>query len=284
MPRNLTHQGKSLLLVLLLVACWWTLPMLFKHWTRSAFQEFQAPAWTALSYLGDLQDFWAYRLRSKNELIEAGVHLSRQQAAYSLRNQQMDALQEELARLERWLSLPALPEHRYAVARVVRRDLNNWQQTLLVRKGAIHGIARGQAVVHVGGVVGRVREVHAYTAIVELISSPDFRTAAHFEGDLRPVEYQGGLNPALAAPRGVVRNAPADLRIPAQGGMRLVSSRLGGVFPDGLTLGHVDRLETGPDGLFQTGVVLLDARLLALREVAVLIPLAAEAPAEGRRP
>lgn len=69
-----------------------------------------------------------------------------------------------------------------------------------------------------------------------------------------------------------MRNAPLDLIPSTDRPLRLVSSRLGGIFPDGLTIGLVRELKTGQDGLFQAGEVALDKRLLELREVAILIP------------
>ena len=53
---------------------------------------------------------------------------------------------------------------------------------------------------------------------------------------------------------------------------RLVTSGLG-VFPPGLTLGVITRLELGADALFQSGEVRLDERLSSLTEVTVLVPL-----------
>lgn len=272
MPRRFSHQGKSLLLGVLILIFWLAAPTFIKQFSRVTFYEFQAPAWTALNYLHDLQDYWNYRQRSKNELIEAGIDMARLQAAYSLRIQEADAIRQELGRLERFFELPSLPDYHYEVARVVRRDLNNWWQTLTIRKGRIHGIETGQAVVYSRGVIGRVREVHTYTAVVELISSPRFRSAVHIEGDLRPVEYQGGVNPGLGTPSGMARTIPADVRIPEDGSLRLISSRLGGVFPDGFVVGHLDRIQVGEDGLFQEGRVRLDPGLNTVREVAVLIP------------
>lgn len=247
--------------------------MAFKRVTKVTFYEFQAPSWTAVSYLHDLQDFWNYRQRTKNELIEAGMDMARLHAAYSLRIQRADAIEEEIARLEAFFRLPEDSNFRYEVARVIRRDMNQWWQTITIRKGRIHGVAPGQAVVFTGGVVGRVREVHQYTAMVELISSPRFRTAAHVQGDLRPVEFQGGLNPGMRPATGIVRTVPADIRLSETTPLRLVSSRLGGVFPDGLYLGTIQSLETDEDGLFQEGTVRLSQDLNTIREVAVLIPL-----------
>ena len=54
---------------------------------------------------------------------------------------------------------------------------------------------------------------------------------------------------------------------------RLVTSGLGGIFPPGLNLGQIVKLEKGGDGLFQTGEVALDPRLISVSEVAVLVPL-----------
>jgi rod shape-determining protein MreC len=279
MPRNITYQAKSFLLVLLLLLLWWVTPVFFKRWTGVVFEEFQAPAWTALSYLRDLRSYWSARTQSKSELIEAGVDLSRLNAAYALRNQRTDTLERELRRMESFFDLPSYTDYRYEVARVVKRDLTAWWQTLVIRKGLTHGIEPGQAVVFSGGVVGRISSVNAYTATVELISSPRFRAAAHFEGDDRPIEFRGGDNPGLGAASGHVANVPADVTASLQEPLRLTSSRLGGIFPDGLTLGWVYNLDPSPDGLFQSGKVRLDPRLQSLREVAVLIPLEPRAEA-----
>jgi rod shape-determining protein MreC len=273
MPRNLTFQAKSLLLVLLLLLLWWFSPVFLKRWSEAVFQEFQAPAWTALSYLRDLRSYWGARTHGKSELIGAGVDLSRLNAAYALRNQRADAAERELERLEAFFELPSHARYRYEVARVVRRDLSAWWQTLVIRKGLHHGVEPGQAVVFSGGVVGRVASANAYTATVDLISSPRFRAAAHFEGDDRPVEFRGGVNPGLRPATGEVLTVPADLAASHREPLRLTSSSLGGVFPDGLTLGWVYRLDPAPDGIFQSGPVRLDPRLQSLREVAVLIPL-----------
>ena len=273
MPRPITYQAKSILLAVLVFIVWWFTPVIFKRWTGLAFEEFQAPAWTALSYISDLRSYWAIRSRSKNELVEAGVDLARLNAAYALRNQQADRLENEIRALETFFELPSHEAYRYEVARVIRRDLTAWWQTLTIRKGVTHGIEQGQAVVFAGGVVGRVASANAYTAEVELVSSPRFRNAAHFEGDNRPVEFRGGNNPGLGMATGNVYTVPADLEASLKAPLRLVSSRLGGVFPDGLTLGWVYNLDPSPDGLFQSGRVRLDPRLQSLREVAVLVPL-----------
>jgi len=48
--------------------------------------------------------------------------------------------------------------------------------------------------------------------------------------------------------------------------LQLLSSKLSGVFPAGLTLGEVERLEPGSDGVSKSGVVKLDSRQPAWRK------------------
>lgn len=255
------------------LALWWLVPTAVKSFLRVSFEEFQAPAWVVNSYLDDLEGFWARRTHSKNELIEAGRDVARAKSLYQFNAQRTESLEAEIARLEAMLGLPSRREFRYEVARVVRRDLNTWWQELILRKGRDYDIPEGAAVVFAGGVVGRVVEVNAFTSRVELISSPNFRMAAQFAGDERPVVYQGVPQSGFGGPVGVVQDAPQDLVATTERPLRLVSTRLGGTFPPGLAIGQVAWLEPGSTGIFQTGTVVLDERLLGLREVAVLIPL-----------
>ena len=256
-----------------MLAAWWLAPPFIKSFTRVSFFEFQAPLWSASSQLRDLQQFWALRNHSKIDLIKAGRDTARLNADYELRLQEYESLQAELARLEQLLNLPSHILYRYETARVSRRDINGWWQQIVIRKGKDYNIPAGAAVVYVGGVVGRVKEVHARTAVIELVSSRAFRMAAHFNNEDRPVTYRGGTNMALAAPKGQVDHVQSDITASPQNPRRLVSSRLGGIFPDGLTIGWVEQLSTSSDSLFKSGQVKLDKRLLSLREVAVLVPI-----------
>jgi rod shape-determining protein MreC len=268
-----TRPFATLGVVLLL---WLFVPLVLKSFTRVTFFELQAPFAAAQSYVQDLQEFWALRVRPKNEIIEAGRDLARLNAAYELRLQENEQLRAEVLRLENLLKLPPLPAYRFEPARVAKRDFSGWWQRLVIRKGANHGITVGAPVVFVGGVVGRVVEVYAYTSVVDLISSPTFRVAASAEGDNRPIAYQGGINESFGTARGIVEFVPVDIFAAPNQPKRLVTSGLGGVFPPGLTIGEITTLEPSTDGLFKTGTVRLDTRLGALTEVTVLVPIQPE--------
>lgn len=267
-------QARPFAVLGIILLVWLFLPPLLKSWFKLSFFEMQAPSMVASSYLRDIQDYWAMRVRSKRELIEGIRDLSRLNAAYETRLNEVELLRREVGHLEQLLALPPVPDHRYEIARVARRDLNGWWQQIIIRKGSAHGIHEGAPVVFSGGVVGRVREVYDKTAVVDLLSSQHVRLAAMIEGDERPVSYQGGINPPIKAARGLVEFVPPDI---AAGQLQKVfTSGLGGVFPRGFLIGEIRSLEVSPDGLFQSGQVQLDSRLNSLKEVAVLLPLRQE--------
>ncbi len=272
LPKRFDQARPFVTLGLILLA-WVFLPLAARVFTRASFFEIQAPLAVADSFVRDLQTFWANRLHSKDELLKAGQQVSGLIAEYEYANSQNAYLQGEILRLENLLNLPSMPEYRLEPARVARRDFSGWWQRLIIRKGSNYGITVGAPVVFAGGVVGRITEVHKYTSVVDLVTSPTLRLAATVQGDTRPVSYQGGLNNSFSSPRGTVDFVPLDIYAGgANPQKRLVTSGLG-VFPPGLTIGDITHLEPSADGLFKNGEVTLDPRLSTLTEVTVLIPL-----------
>jgi rod shape-determining protein MreC len=266
-------QAKPFVVLGVIIAVWLIAPAVLKRFARASFFEFQAPIEVSASAVRDLQDFWALRTRSKNELIEAGQQLSRLNASYELAIQKNAALEGEIHRLEDLLGLPVFQDYRSETARVVRRSFGTWWQRLTIRKGSRHGIVKNAPVIFVGGVVGRVAEVHLYTSEVDLISTPGLRLAATLEGDTRPISYQGASKEAFGPFGGMIDFVPLDIFANTATPKRVVTSGLGGTFPSGLVIGKINKLEPSPDGLFKSGHVELDPRLADVTEVTVLVPI-----------
>jgi rod shape-determining protein MreC len=264
-------QARPFLTLGIALAAWLVAPVAVRAFFRASFFELTAPITVAASYAADLQRFWALRLHSKDELIDAGRDLARLDASYSLAVQRSGELQAQVERLRKLLNMPPVDQYRFEHAQVAQRDFSGWWQRIVIRKGKDYGITAGAPVVYSGGVVGRVAEVHATTSVVELISDPGLRIAAVVEGDTRPISYQGAENPTFGPARGVVEFVPLDVSASAATPKRLATSGLGGVYPPGLTIGQIIHVESSADGLFKTGEVSLDPRLAELTEVTVLI-------------
>jgi rod shape-determining protein MreC len=144
---------------------------------------------------------------------------------------------------------------------------------MIVRKGRKDGVMEGAGVVYAGGIVGKVQKVYAGTSVIRLVTSPSFRMVATFQGDTQPLYIQGWQSAGLGTPQGRIRNVPVSVHLSKENPGLLVSSSLGGVFPSGLHLGTVDRLEQSSNGLFKEGPVAFPSDLYHLNEVAILVPI-----------
>jgi len=269
--RRRLGSTRPILILFCLIVIGWLLPVGVKQQTQEILFAFQAPLWRGVAAIHDVYLYWHLKSQPKDDLIQAVRDLARENAALRLQNQQDSLAMGRLQQVENWLNLPASPAFEYRVARVLRRDWSIWWDRLMLGLGESDGLAVGLGVVCLAGVVGRIVSVTPHTATVELITSPLFRMAAMFEQDERPLTYQGLVSDHFRAPEGQVMNVAADIEI-QQTPKRLVTSRLGGVFPDGLTIGWVHQVKKQSDGLFQSGLVRLPDVLIALNEVAVLIP------------
>jgi rod shape-determining protein MreC len=272
--RKRFDQARPFLTLGIALAAWLVVPAGLRGFLRASFFEFQAPFEYAASHLRDLQSYWGLRLHSEDELIEAGRDQGRLIANYENLAQANTQLRAELSRWETELRIPARTRFRPEPARVASRDQSGWWQQLVIRKGRDYGLTVNSPVIFSGGLVGLVREVHAYTSVVELISSPSFRLAGALEGDNRPITYTGGVNAAFSNPRGRIDFVPLDIYANTTNPKQLVTSGLGGTYPPGLVIGRIVLIEPTNDGVYSSGEVQLDPRLNALSEVTVLVPLA----------
>lgn len=252
---------------------WFLVPTLLKSWTQIGLYELQAPLWAASAKINDLQKYWVLRNHSKVELIEAIRDLARLNSSYELTICENATLKNEITRLEDLLNLTKSPEYQYVLARVIHRDFSSWSHQMVIHKGYHEGIVRGAAVIYNKGVAGRIKETFLHTSLVELVSSPTFRVAAKFLNDERPITYKGLANAPFCSPIGESYNIPTDIQASKEKPLQLVSSKLGGTFPDGLMIGTITEVFPGSDGIFNRGKVALDPNLHSIQEVAILLPL-----------
>jgi rod shape-determining protein MreC len=276
------RKSQPFLFLGLFLIVWWGIPASWKIFTKSAFAEFHAPLWDLSSRTEDLSNYWGHLSDSKETLIEKAKDSSRLQADLDLQDNRSNAIQEEIVRLrslkaslsklETSLNLGSSQRFEPIVARVSHRSLSGWWQKITIRKGSSHGLKPGLGVISNRGVVGRIKSVGTRSSEIELITNPSFRMVAHFEGDDRPVTFQGSGIALGGTPVGLALDVPHDLTPTPEKPHTLISSDLSAIFPRGVPLGVVKDLGDGEEGLFKSGNVTLDLSLNQLMEVTVLVP------------
>lgn len=278
-PQDRRKFGPFLALGLFLLA-FIGLPSGWKAITRSAFHEFEAPFWEITSRISDLSDYWGHQSDSKKTLISKNRDLSRIRSDWELQESFKEKWESEIAKLNGLHSqVEALREKigldkeisfSPILSRVTRRNLNSWWQELSLRKGSNHGIENGSGVIFSKGVMGRIYQTGLNSSKVQLATNPNFRIVAHFQGDDRPVTFQGNGILVGGQPLGNVWDVPHDIQIEKGKSLLLETSSLGGTFPGGLPIGLVTSLEESGDGLFKNGSVLLPLDIGKVSEVTIL--------------
>ena len=273
-------KSRPFFLLLIFALLWFGVPSTWKIVIRSGFEEFHAPLWDLSSRIEDLSHYWGHLSDSKETLIKKGKLFQRTSINHSLQLNNIRNLSEEEARLrklqininelEERLQLDQQKTYKPIISRVSKRLLTSWWQSLGLRKGSLSSIQVGDGVIFHGGVIGRIHRVGLMTSEVQLITNPSFRIVAHFEGDERPVTFQGNGIQIGGFPSGLVLDVPQDLTASKQKPLQLITSSLGQTFPQGIPIGKVFELEGGEDGVFKTGNVILNKSLSSVREITIL--------------
>jgi rod shape-determining protein MreC len=150
-------------------------------------------------------------------------------------------------------------------ARIVGRSSLAWIKTVVLNKGANHGLTKGMAVIVPEGVLGQVVAVSAHTARVLLVS--DINSAVDILVQRTRVR---GIATGLADGGCTLKyiERKEDIQI----GDTLITSGLDGIFPKGQLLGTVIRVGAQGGHLFQEVEVKLSADLTKVEEVLVVAP------------
>jgi rod shape-determining protein MreC len=156
---------------------------------------------------------------------------------------------EENARLRRLLVLKNRLPLSTVAGEVIGREAGGWVRSLTVNRGRSDGIAQQTPVIVPDGLVGRVVQVHRGAAVIQLLNDPAStvgavvlrtRTAGLVEGDA------GGTVRFKFMARDGTSVATGDL---------VVTSGLGTLFPKGLPVGRVVKIEDKGSALFHFAVL-----------------------------
>jgi len=136
---------------------------------------------------------------------------------------------------------------------VVGRDSTGWWQTVRLDKGASSGVAEGRAVITPDGLIGRTVSVSDRTADVLLLSDPSCKISVRLArsgvfGVVSGLGHKPGGQPACRMDY-LLRDT--DVLVDDE----IVTSGMGGLFPKGLIVGRVQRVEMNDSGLYQTAWV-----------------------------
>ncbi|MDA0991038.1 MAG: rod shape-determining protein MreC [Verrucomicrobia bacterium] len=162
---------------------------------------------------------------------------------------------------------------------VSRGDTSGWWQTVRLNRGSLDGLRPNLAVVTTEGLVGRTTEVSQHTCDVILITDPNSKVACKLQrtgafGIMRGAGITATgkekLDVLYSVQPGMLNYLPGDIQIFR--GEDVVTSGLGGIYPEGLPVGRVKTVREDYSQLYLQAEILPAAELRRLRYVYVIIP------------
>jgi rod shape-determining protein MreC len=166
--------------------------------------------------------------------------------------QEIIGLQEEIAEAEILAALldyaRSKPESRYLAADVIGKDSSPFIRSVWIGRGSDAGILQGMPVITERGLVGRIVEVTATSARVQLITDPDL---------VVNVLLQGSRAEGILAPQrgGEIRIDLIEQEASVSAGEIAITSGLGGQYPPDIPIGEVISVRKRDFELFQQAVI-----------------------------
>src|SRR5690349_6082930 len=213
--------------------------------------------------------------------IERGVgvyweneQLRQRAASLQMEVDAMRAERGENSRLRRLLDLEQRHPYSLLAADVAGRSLDRLGGSLTLDKGALDGVLENRAILTPEGLVGRVERVTGHQARVLTLLHRECAVAARVartrvEGVLR---WDFGDQPIL---RLLYVSSQEDVKA----GDLVVTSGLGGIFPEGVRVGRIERVGLEPNGLMKEIVVKPAVDFRSVEQVLVYTPSGAGAVA-----
>lgn len=190
-------------------------------------------------------------LREKNDQMLGELNELREHAA-------------ELDRLRRQLALPPGADYRRIAANVIARDATTWFRRLTIDRGTLDGVKLNMPVMTAGGIVGRVISVGPNFAMVQVLTDKQAGAGAMLQNSRAMGEVRG------------LDNANCELKnvstaISVAEGESVLTTGLDRIYPKGLLIGTVERIEQDPNAPFNKIVIKLTAPVDRLEHVLVLL-------------
>ena len=181
----------------------------------------------------------------------------------------------EAQRLQKLLSLQNDYQHSIVAARVIGREQAALSKTIWLSKGSAHGLKSGMPVIVPSGLIGRLTDVSWHSSKVLLLIDEH----SNVDALIQRTRVQGIVRGAGS--RGCVIRYVSKIQDVKEGDV-IMTSGMSNIFPKGLLIGKVSRVDPMDVGLFLKIQIAPLVDFTALEEVLVLVADQQEISAEKK--
>jgi rod shape-determining protein MreC len=178
------------------------------------------------------------------QLFEDNASLRAKNLALSQAAQRYETAEAEAAQLRRLIGAAEKLEVKSTTAEILYSGRDPYAHKIFINRGERQGVKPGSPVADEAGVVGQVTRVHPLVSEVTLITDQDHVVPVQVvRNGLRAIAFGGGTSGMLE-----LRFTAGNAEI--QNGDRLVTSGIDGVYPPGLPVATVVRIERDTENSF----------------------------------
>ena len=231
--------------------------------TRSVLSVLVYPIQLLVSLPVELSEDAYESVVSYSDLKTENQRLKQKQFVDSVKLLKFEALENENIRLRGLLENSFKLGEQVLVAEILSVNLVPYEHIVVVNKGSRFGVKDKQPVLDANGIVGQVLRSLPLSSEVMLITDPNHAIPVQVNRNgLRSIAIGSGLNqlklPFLPNNADIV---PGDL---------LVTSGLGGTFPQGYPVAIVDNVKVQPNKPFASISAIPKAKLDRIRELLIV--------------
>ncbi len=232
---------------------------------RGFLSLFAYPIQSLASLPGSTFGWLNQSVSSQQSLLDENAGMRKENLLLKAQLQQFTALQSENMRLRSLLQSSRKHSDDMLIAETISVDMDPYQRKIVVNKGSSQGVYKGQPIVDAYGVMGQINEPGLLTSTAILIADPSHAIPVQVNRNgLRAVVYGTGAADILSIPY-LPNNA--DIKV----GDALVSSGLGGRFPEGYPVAEVVSVSRNLGQPFAEIKAKPEAHLESSREVLLVL-------------
>lgn len=238
------------------------MPVRFSDALRALVRDLFAPFMSAAAEIADVGSFFS---GSRISLAASNERLTEEVETLKTRLALMQNIEYDNLMLRKQLGFYSRRRDRLLPCEIIGREFSGWWQTVILNRGATHGMEKGLPVVSARGLVGRVTTVSGYTSEALLITDPGCKVSVMFKE-----QSAYGVMSGLGVDRGGSPSCRAEfvskdeLLTP---GDQVWTSGLGGGYPSGIPVGVVKTVTKDRSDLFNYVEITPSADVMTLKYV-----------------
>jgi rod shape-determining protein MreC len=242
---------------------------------RSALSTVLYPVqWLALQPVRLVRGSSAY-FSGLDQATSSSEQAARRLALQSLRAGQVEQLMQENSRLRKILGLREQLATTVMAAEVLYDAADPYTRKIIIDKGLLQDVALGSPVLDESGVLGQVTRVHPLVSEVTLVIDRDLAIPVlNVRTGARSVAYGD-----TSQPGGGLELRFMGSNSDVQQGDLLTTSGVDGVYPSGLPVAQISKIERRAESAFAKIYCTPRALVTGARHVMVVKPLSAQIPA-----